>query len=110
MEQKTPQPVKKKTLKFKLPHFHRGTGPAADWKIIFLSAAALIVILTLINTFVYFSVVRQATPEVSDGEGQDNLTLNLDLLQKTAAYYQARQEVFVRIISGSGTNAEDPSL
>ena len=94
---------KKKIISF-------GTGPAADWKLIFLSAASLLIILAAVDAAVYLRIRTAEGPTVAADESR---TLNLDALRREVLYYQNRQGQLDKILKGTSTPLNipaDPSL
>lgn len=86
-----------------------GSGPKADWRAIFVSTAVLIVLVSLLNAYMFFKVDKSEIFVVEEPTGEEN-TLDLEKLKETTRYYQNKAMEFERIKKATNTPVVDPSL
>ena len=89
--------------------FSLGSGPAADWKLIFLCGVLLLIAFAAIDALIF---VRFRSEEPAAASSDGSRTLDLDALRKTTSYYQNKKAQFDKIVGGTatGTIPADPSL
>lgn len=89
--------------------FNFGTGPEADWKIIFSSIFILIVFVMVWSIFVFIKIDKGEIFVVERSAGEEEKILDASLLKETVSYYQDKALKFERI-KKSGVSSVDPSL
>lgn len=100
--------------KFKLKRggspFGWGASPDADWKVIFLSTLALIVLVSVWSFLEFIKVSKGEVSIVEDDGVVTTALFDLNNLKDTAAYYEAKALEFERIKNGTSTSVVDPSI
>lgn len=89
--------------------FGFGLSPEADWKVIFVSTVTLIVIVSMLNIFMFLRVDRGGLSREEALESEVP-SLDLESLKGAVNYYQNKSKEFERIRNGTVTVVVDPSL
>jgi len=89
--------------------FSLGTGPEADWKIIFSVTAALSILVIILNSFMFIKIDKGEIFIVEQSMSEREELLDTELLKETVSYYQNRALEFERI-KREGVSTSDPSL
>lgn len=87
-----------------------GESPEMDWKIIFVSAAALAVVTIALNIFMFVRIDKREIFVVDATLTQGSSVIDLDILRSTLSYYQSKAIEFEKIKSGTIPVVVDPSL
>ena len=101
---------KKLEIRKKGSLFGFGTGPQADWKIIFMTGASLVVLVTLANALIFVKVDKGEIFVVEAPELLGERGLNLNTLRETVGYYNSKALELERIKSATSTRLVDPSI
>jgi|SRR3989338_7295529 len=86
-----------------------GTSPEADWKIIFISALLLAVLVIVLSVFIFIKIDKGEIFVVEKLVGEKKNTLDLNVLRETVSYYQNKALEF-ESIKNTKTPSVDPSL
>ncbi len=89
--------------------FGFGTSPEMDWKIIFIATAALALLMTAWNVFVFTTIDKGEIFATEKSTEPGKKMLDISLLRETVSYYQNKALELERL-KGSVTPAADPSL
>lgn len=74
-----------------------GTSPDADWKIIFASTIVLIILMVILNVFIFIKIDRQEVVVSGEAGKERQKALDLSELRKTVLYYQNKALEFDKI-------------
>ena len=99
---------KETNWKIKSPKFTFGTGPEADWKIIFISAITLVVLAITLSIYMYIKIDKGEIFTIDKTKEGEKHVLNIDLLKETVSYYQDKYLKF-ESIDRVNTSIVDPS-
>lgn len=89
--------------------FGFGTGPEADWKIIFISSTILVVLIIISSVFVFIKVYQGTVFTAEKSAVQEKKVLDIAFLRETVSYYQNKMLEFEKIKSVVAPST-DPSL
>ncbi|MBI2674051.1 MAG: hypothetical protein HYX23_02095 [Candidatus Zambryskibacteria bacterium] len=89
--------------------FGWGASPEADWKIIFISTAALIVLIVILSVFMFRQIDKEGIFITEKPTGQEKRALDTSLLKETVLYYQ-QKALELKKVKESVFKTADPSL
>ncbi len=89
--------------------FGWGASPDTDWKMIFLTTLALLLVVSAGNLFVFMQVRDGAFVDETASEGELP-TLNIENLKAAASYYETKAAEFDKIRNGAVAPVSDPSI
>ena len=90
-------------------HISLGVSPQSDWKIILVSTLALSVLVIIFSAYMFIEIDKGDIFQIEKGEGNEELTIDEELLQSIVSYYSAKATEFERI-RGARIPSVDPSL
>ncbi len=86
-----------------------GTSPEADWKIIFVSAVVLAILIIILSVFMFIKIDKGEIFVVKRLAEEKEKILDITVLRETVSYYQNKALEFERIKKVKAP-AVDPSL
>ncbi len=89
--------------------FRLGKSPEADWKIIFLSTASLVLAVVALSAFMFVKVSKGEIFTLETETPAEERTLSTSRLERAAEYYSLKASEFERLISAPASSV-DPSL
>jgi hypothetical protein len=89
--------------------FSFGTSPEADWKVIFVSALILGVLIILLSVFIFIKIDKGEIFVVKQSTNENSKTLDITLLKETVSHYQSKAREFEQL-KNTVIPAVDPSL
>jgi len=84
-------------------------NPEGDWKIIFTVTVTLVILVGVLNVYMFIKVNKGEFFTVEDAGGETE-TLNAETLRQTLSYYRGKAINFENILSGTTTSVSDPSI
>ncbi|MBX4195754.1 hypothetical protein KW796_02255 [Candidatus Parcubacteria bacterium] len=81
-----------------------GSSPEADWKVMFSLFLILVLIAGVLSAEVFYSL-----KDGESGEFDNSMPVDLDLLRKTALYYDKKVSEF-KTLQNTAETAPDPSI
>jgi hypothetical protein len=101
--------AKKFSLNIEGRLFGFGTSPEVDWKIIFMSAVVLGVLLIALSAYIFIKIDKAELFAIEQSADQSEKTLDTKALKEVVSYYQNKAIEFEKI-KNSVTASTDPSL
>lgn len=86
-----------------------GKSPEGDWKTIFITTATFIVLMSLLNIYMFIQVNNGGFMSTEE-EGEQTKNIDISVLRETLSYYQLKTSAFEDIFSGTTTPIVDPSI
>lgn len=89
--------------------FGFGTGPEADWKVIFVSTLILTAFVGALNIIMFIGIDKGEIFVIDEPAEVEN-TFDINKLRETSLYYQNKAQEFDKIVRGVRPALVDPSL
>ncbi len=87
-----------------------GRSPESDWKIIFMAAIILAVLVSVLNVHMFIKVSRGEFSDVFEAGESESETLDREVLRSTVSRYRGKEAAFRRIINSESVPVVDPSI
>lgn len=90
--------------------FYLESNPETDWKIIFISTLALIILTVALSVFAYIKVDKGEIFAAERSSDQKDRSLDLSSLRETVSYYEAKSLELETLRNTALVNLPDPSI